>query len=134
MQKITSIILSLLLLLSATSLTYGQHLCGGKVVVEKISLGEKQLSCGPYEMPTATNSSMEKPSCCQNVYHKVETDSEYHGAAFDFQPDVTFVAAFVATFVFQQEIVLEAKVSTYSEYLPPPVVKDIPVLYQSFLI
>jgi len=134
MQKITSILLVSLLLLSTIGLTYGQHLCGGKVIVEKISIGEKQLSCGPDEMPSTSKTSVDIPSCCQNVYHKVETDSDYNGTSFDFQPEITFVAAFVAVFVFQPVQDLETKIRPYSYYLPPPVAKDIPVLYQSFLI
>jgi hypothetical protein len=134
MQKTTAILLALLLLLSTTGLTYGQHICGGKVVVEKITIGEKYLSCGPNEMPPAQKKSVDKPACCQNVYHKVETDSDYNGASFDFQPEITFVAAFVAVFVFQPAQDLETKIRPYSDYLPPPVAKDIPVLYQTFLI
>src|SRR5690606_33746218 len=139
MQKIVSIALAFLLLLGSTGLAYGQHYCGGRVVAEALVIGQKALSCFSSEEPKAIDSSetshkIEKPDCCKDIYHQVETDDDYAGSSFHFAIDKTFVAAFTSVFLLPVSIDDEAEEKYYLSYLPPPLDKDIPVLYQSFLI
>ena len=46
MQKVFSILLSILMLASSTGVTYAKHFCGGYEVLSVVTLGEKHLSCG----------------------------------------------------------------------------------------
>lgn len=132
MKKIVSILLSTLLLLSSAGVTYGQHYCGGKVVADALMIGEKHLSCGGYA--TANDNKMEKPGCCENVYHQVITDDDFSSSSFELSLNKTFVAAFVSAFVLQEAIDDSLKTISFTEYVPPPLLKDIPVIYQTFLI
>ncbi|MCR9181299.1 MAG: hypothetical protein NXH73_00080 [Flavobacteriaceae bacterium] len=134
MKNLVSIFLSTLLLLSSAGVTYGQHYCGGQVVADALMIGEKHLSCSGYATPSGEKNAMESPACCENVYHQVVTDDNYASSSFDLNLNQTFVAAFVSVFVMQEPIIYTSKTITFTEYLPPPLLRDIPVLYQTFLI
>lgn len=122
-----------MLLLSSTGFTYGQHFCGGKVVADAFMLGQQQLHCGGL-LPT-TLSKAEKPSsCCENVYHQLVTDDKLASNVLGIALNKHFMAAFVSVFVLHEPLAETSKTITFSEYLPPPLLKDIPVLYQNFLI
>jgi len=133
MKNIFSILLSTLLLLSSAGVTYGQHYCGGKVVADALMLGEKQLTCEGYMLP-ASSDHKEKPGCCEDVYHQVVTDDNYASSSFDLNLNQTFIAAFVSVFLVQEPVIFTSKTNDFTEYLPPPLLRDIPVLYQTFLI
>lgn len=133
MQKFLSIVLSLFLLVSSAGLTYGQHFCGGKVVADALMFGEKQLSCTGLMSPAYENQN-EKPPCCENVYHQVQTDDDFLTSSFQIDILPQFVVAFVEVFVLQTVEIKSSKEITFSEYLPPPLERDIPVLFQTFLI
>jgi len=134
MKNVTSILLTVLLLMSSAGVTYGQHYCGGKVVADALMLGEKHLSCGGYELPVKDTNGMEKSGCCENKYHQVVTDDDFFSSTFAIEFQKTFLAAFVPVFILQEPIAYSSKINSFSEYLPPPLEKDIPVLYQTFLI
>lgn len=134
MKNATSILLAVLLLMSTSGVTYGQHYCGGEVVADALMLGEKHLSCMGNALPLESGDSMEKPGCCENKYHQVETEEDYSGSSFAMELNKTFVAAFVSVFVLQASVAYTAEINRFSEYLPPPLEKDIPILYQTFLI
>lgn len=133
MQKTISILLASLLLLSSSGLAYGQHFCGGRVMAEALVLGQKELSCSAGE-ERMQYEKKQKPDCCVDVYHQVETDSEYSGSSFDISFDKNFVAAFVSVFILLTNETYLTEKDGFPEYFPPPLEKDIPVLYQTFLI
>lgn len=140
-QKTISIFLSLLLLSSATGIAYGQHFCGGHLAKSMIAFSEAALDCGmemkkpapTCEHETSEKTSLHKNDCCDNQLHQVETDDYFTGSGYAFTFHKDFIAAFVSVFVLRQ---IE-HVSTTPEilrYFPPPLDKDIQVLYQVFLI
>lgn len=137
MQKIVSISLAFLLLLSSSSLAYGQHFCGGRMVADALVIGQKALSCfstdDAKEDALETSHKIEKPNCCVDIYHQITTDDDYAGGT-QFAIDKVFVAAYIHTFLLQISVDDEAEQKIHLAYLPPPIDKDIPVLYQSFLI
>ena len=135
MQKGISILLSILMLASSTGVTYAKHFCGDFEVISTITLGEKDLSCSmSMEADDCDDGKLESNYCCKNKYESIDTDDNFSLASFDVQISVPFFASFVSVFVLQQ---VEEDISSllfYPNYDPPPIDKDIPVLYQVFII
>lgn len=122
--------------MSNTGLVYAQHFCGGKIITNAFMIGEKSLGCSDDEAKDGLYDAHEKsmPECCNNIYLEVVSDDDYAGSSFDFQPDFSFVYAFFSILFDLQTVQISEKEVRFSEYLPPPDDKDIPVLYQTFLI
>ncbi len=135
MKQYISILLSTLLLLSSSGIAYAKHYCGEFEMLSQITLGEENLSCGMVmEETSCDDEQTEEHSCCDNEYTQVTTDNHFAKASFDIQFDQNFVAAFVATFVLNIPIADTITKDLYSVYDPPPIIRDIPVLYETFLI
>lgn len=126
--------MSLLLLTSSTGVTYAQHFCGEFEMMAKITLGQEKMSCGMVMEDACGDEQKETHSCCDNEYSQVETDDNFATADFNFQINPVFAATFVSIFVLQTETVLNKEQTFYAQYHPPPLIKDIPVLYETFLI
>ncbi len=139
MKKAISIFLSVLLLASSSGIAYAQHFCSGHEMMAKVTLGEEHLSCGMKMMtptPGCEEDTREEKdhSCCSNSYTQVETDENYAKTSFDVDLNTNFVAAFIHVFIPPQPDNYPDHLQTYTDYHPPPLDKDIPVLYQVFLI
>lgn len=136
MKQLTSILLTVLLLLSSSGVTFAQHFCGEYKMMEEITLGEKHLSCGMVmDESSCGDEQHQDHDCCDNEYVSVTIDEDFSAGSsvlIDFQQE--FVFACITTFVLN--IWDEDTVTNpfYSNYYPPPLVKDIPVFYESFLI
>jgi hypothetical protein len=76
----------------------------------------------------------EDHSCCDNEYSQVTTDDNFTASVLDFQIPTVFVASFVLVFVLQTEAFINEEQPFFGQYQPPPLIKDIPVLYGSYLI
>ena len=138
MKKTTSILLSLLLLTSATGIAYGQHFCGGALMKSMLTFSETTLNCGMEAMPNSCEKnspkqSVHKKSCCENELHQVEIDDHFSGSQAEFDLHKNFVFAFASVFMLNlhEEALVRTK-PTY--YFSPPIDKDVQVLYQVFLI
>jgi len=71
LNKLLSIALSFVLLVSQLGLSFATHYCGGKAVASQVSIGTTILSCGMEQSHTDCSSSESKQdfnteSCCQN--------------------------------------------------------------------
>ena len=136
MKKLISILLTTLLLLSSSGVTYAQHFCGAYEMMSKITLGEAELSCG-MEMKTSPceeEGQDEKHNCCDNEYTTVDVDDNFATTSFDFQLNPVFVIAFVSVFVMQETDNYNENIDFYKDYSPPPLGEDLQVLYDTFLI
>lgn len=135
MSKLISILLSVLLLLSSTGITYAQHYCGEFEMLSKVTLGEEHLSCGMVmAVPACEENDSEDHHCCDNQYTSVITDDNFAKANFNIDFHQSFIIPFVSVFVFQQHVEYRTSRDNYALYYPPPLYKNIPVLYQTFLI
>ncbi|MFC7356655.1 hypothetical protein ACFQO1_03070 [Jejudonia soesokkakensis] len=135
MKQFISILLSIFLLASSSGVAYAQHYCGEYKMIEKLTLGEEHLSCGMVLADTSCGDEhAEDHDCCDNEYTQVSTDDNFAKAHFDINFDSPFVAAFVSVFVLNVSLTEDASVTSYTDYNPPPLIKDIPVLYETFLI
>ncbi len=135
MQKAISILLCILMLASSTNVTYAKHFCGDHEMLSVITIGEKHLTC---EMKTNSNTcgdeTLEDHDCCKNKYENVEIDDDYSLTYDNAFISIPFVKSFVSVFVLQQVLFNNESVDVYADYDPPPIDKDIPVLYQVFVI
>jgi len=136
-KKFISIVLSCLLLLSSSGIAYSQHFCGGYEVMAKFTLGEMFLSCGMEMDSGSCETTMDTQSekhCCDNEYTSVETDDTFAKASFEVTFSSYEFTAPVSEFPLQQAVLYTNNIDFFADYSPPPLGKDIPVLYQIFLI
>lgn len=135
MKQIVSIFLSLLLLASSTGITYAKHFCGDFEMMAEVTLGEKSLSCGMVmEDKACGDGAATEHNCCDNEYTQVDVDDNFAHASFDYDFQQPFITAFVSVFVLQELIDIDEVPNFQGDYHPPPLYKDIPVLYETFLI
>ncbi len=136
MKQITSILLTLLLLISNTGITYAQHFCGGHQMMAKVTIGQERLSCGMAPVKDLCDDSHQSDthSCCNNLYTQVAFDDTVEQPIVEFQltpplkaNTTTFSASVYEILTLQKEVV-------YSIYNPPPLIKNFSVLFDTFLI
>ena len=136
MKQIISILLTLLLLISNTGITYAQHFCGGHQMMAKVTIGQERLSCGMALVKDLCDESHQSDthSCCNNLYTQVAFDDTVEQPIVEFQltpplkaNTTTFSASVYEILTLQKEVV-------YTIYNPPPLIKNFPVLFDTFLI
>lgn len=134
MKQFISIALSFLMLLSSSGIAYAQHFCGDFEMMAKITLGQEKMTCGMVMEDPCNDEQDEEHSCCDNEYAQVTTDENFAAASFDLQVPPVFAAAFVSVFVLNTETFTSKEQTLFTQYHPPPLIKDIPVLFERFLI
>lgn len=113
--------------------TISSHYCGGKKVKTTISLGESDLTCGMKMANDCNNHKQFKKKCCENDYQNIQVEEDYTPQSVDYTSNVNFAATFLLVNSNFVSLSLEKKFN-YNNHSPPLIVKDIPVLIQSFLI
>ncbi|WP_373059718.1 hypothetical protein [Zunongwangia sp. H14] len=128
--QISSFLLALLVLFSTLSFTVDKHFCGS-ILVDQAVLS-KAKTCG-MEMPSSKEG-LNKTSCCSNekiaVHGQDELKNSFH--SFDFEQQL-FLTAFSYSYLNLFES-LPQNVVPFKDYIPPLLVKDLPVLHETFLI
>ena len=142
MKQFLSILLSLILLVSHINLIMGTHLCGGEAVETKIMLGETYLGCDMMDMEeTCENAdhsknnqaSFENIPCCQNEFQTIQGTDDYVKDAVS----IVFYVEFSVTYIYSMlnmDLFSRSTTNLYSDFIPPPVEKDVQVLFQTFLL
>lgn len=120
----------------ATSMgfTVSTHFCKGKKVKMGISIGPSDVTCGMEKNDNNCASSKQmKPNCCKNEVELIQSDEDYTQPLTEFDFNTHYLIAFVIAYV----ELLEHK-SVNLDYIedtsPPNLIRDIPVLNQTFLI
>ena len=136
MKQITSILLTLLLLISNTGITYAQHFCGGHQMMAKVTIGQERLSCGMAPVKDLCDESHQSDthSCCNNLYTQVAFDDTVEQPIVEFQLTPVFDVDNNAIINSVSEILTLQKEVVYTIYNPPPLIKNFPVLFDTFLI
>ena len=136
MKQIISILLTLLLLISNTGITYAQHFCGGHQMMAKVTIGQERLSCGMALVKDLCDESHQSDthSCCNNLYTQVAFDDTVEQPTVEFQLTPVFDVDNNAIISSVSEILTLQKEVVYTIYNPPPLIKDFPVLFDTFLI
>lgn len=137
MQKIVkhicSFVLALLVLCSTFSFTINEHICGGQKM--SMAIGIAAENCG-MEMEQAASdiTTVQQTPCCNDISTFIqgqdELQSNYDDIAVTSQ---TFITAFVYSYIYVLPAI-DTEKAVYKPYIPPPLVKDIQLLDETFLI
>lgn len=132
LRTIVSLSLAVLVLVASSSFTVNMHLCGGSL--QSMSLIEKAAPC-PMEVntPPCHKTFTKRMACCDDEQFVFEgKDFKVHESA-GFQPvqqawviDLRVLAVIIPA--------ASSLVAHHSQYKPPLLQHDIPVLIQSLLI
>ncbi|WP_299434657.1 hypothetical protein [uncultured Aquimarina sp.] len=133
-QKITSLILVCLVLLSTFSFTVEKHYCGRFLV--DVAVFSKAKDCGMEMMDHSDdqNIEMKRKSCCKDEIIVLEGQDELKISfeQIDFPQKIfliSFLHAYTELFSLPKE-----KYLIYEEYSPPERVTDMLILHETFLI
>ncbi|RYC51927.1 hypothetical protein DN53_08560 [Flagellimonas olearia] len=123
-HQIMSSVMALLVLASTVSWTVDKHICMGKV--QDISFFAHADDCG-------MDMEMEK-SCCDDESFTVQGQDDLKISFDDFSVgQQLFLVSFVHSYFYLFENNVE-EVSAFRDYAPPPLIQDVQVLHQTFLI
>lgn len=136
MKKVFSVILSLIILITSMGFITSSHICGGKKVETKVGLIAADVSCGmEKEENNCASSSREKmkSNCCQDEFQRIQMNEDYSQQLTKVNFSSDFSTVFIAVF-FELFPSISFQSIFFKDYSPPPLVRDIPILVQSFLI
>lgn len=114
--------------------TLSSHYCGGKKVKSALSFGESNISCGMQPDKGCDNHKKQfKKKCCENHYLNIEVEEDYTPQSVDYNFDINFTSVFLLIVSKFVTPILSDEYN-YNLHAPPLIVRNIPVLIQSFLI
>ncbi len=133
-KSIGSIFLAMMMLFSTLSFTVSTHFCGGELA--DYSFVGNLERC---EMPVKTHSetketSLNTISCCQDNIETIEGSNDELTVVKELNvQEVQFLTFFAYSYInlFEGQ---EEHIIPFKHYVPPLVIKDITVLYDTFLI
>lgn len=119
--------------------TVSTHFCGGHAVESVLAIGNQDVDCGMMDMKQEHanhqdgKAHVSKAPCCANDYTVYEIADDYSAEANTISVDNNFLFALVYTSLFAN---FESGDNNkpYTFYDSPPLIEDIPVFNQSFLI
>lgn len=135
MKRAIAIGLSVLLLLSSTGITYAEHFCGSFKMMAKLTVGHENLNCGMAVLDTDCDTEfMQAMDCCNNHYLSVSTDDTFAKVQFDFVSAPVFIVPPVSNYNLNILSATYKPVIALPYYRPPPNIKSLHLVYESFLI
>ena len=132
-HKIMSLAMAFVVLCSTMSFTVNMHYCGDTLV--ETAIFQKAKGCGmEMEKPSTEECSITKKNCCDDKQLAIEGQDELQLQVdkITFEQQV-FIASFVYTYINLFEG-LDSNVSTYEEYKPPLVIRQLYKIDETYLI
>lgn len=132
LHKFFSIVMALTVLVSTMSFTVEKHYCGTTLV--DTAIFTKVHGCGMI-MDKLQSTQNKQNQCCKDEVELIKGQDKLKITSFEdlkFYQQL-FVASFIYTYISLFEAV-EEKVSSFSEYPPPIIVKNIYKLDETYLI
>lgn len=133
-HKISSVCLALLVFASTLSFTIESHYCGD-ILVDTSVFGKAE-SCGMdiQQLSNSHDDNLKKIGCCEDETLSVLglDDLKVSLEKLNFEQH-KFVVSFVYSYLNLFEG-LQENIVPFNHYPPPLLVKDIPILHQTFLI
>jgi hypothetical protein len=132
-HKISSFLMAIVVLFSTMSFTIDMHYCGDTLV--ETTIFHKAKGCGmEMEKPSSEGCSITKKNCCDDKQLVIDGQDElklnFDKLTFEQQQ---FVASFIYTYINLFEG-LDKNVSSFDEYKPPLVVRQIFKIDETYLI
>ena len=132
-HKISSFLMAIVVLFSTMSFTIDMHYCGDSLV--ETAIFHKAKGCGmETEKPSTDGCSIKVKDCCSDEQLIIDGQDElkitFDKLTFDQQ---VFVASFVYTYINLFDG-LEENVTSYRDYAPPLVIRQIYKLDETYLI
>ena len=128
-----SVAMAFVVLFSTMSFTVDMHYCGSKLV--DTSIFQNAKTCGmEMEKPSSKGCSITKKDCCNDVQLTVDGQNELQPSVdtITFEQKV-FITSFIQTYINLFEG-LDKKVTSYEEYIPPLVTRQIYKIDETYLI
>lgn len=135
LRKVISILLVFVVIFTTSGFTISSHICKGKKVETVVGFRKLDVSCGMEEAKkemSCSNENQFNSNCCQNEFQTFLMIEDYVQQVFELNVSPSFIVFLFVTMDLNLETGFKNLV--YDVYLPPPIQKDIPVLFQSFLI
>jgi len=130
-HKITSVVLSFLVLFSTLSFSIEKHFCGDNLVDTAVFTKAKSCCASKIKANTATT----KDSCCKNEIDYLSGQDELQLTAHTYIPlVVNVILPVVDVHSMHVFAVQTSEKLTKPPYKPPQLVKDIHIHYETFLI
>ena len=126
--------MALLVLLSTVSFTVDSHYCGDTLVDSSIFGHVETCGMEVQQQSPSSECDISKKDCCSDEQVIVEGQDTLKTSFDKLDKDQQlFVAAFIHTYI---NLFFESQedLNSYRDYTPPPLVRDIQVLDQTFLI
>lgn len=133
--KILSFFLAASILLTTSSFTVDQHYCCNKLVDMSI-LGKAKVCKDNIQknIPATKKCEFQKKDCCDSRSFVKQGENTLLLAKMEFEDEtIVFINSFLYTYINLFEG-LQENIKLFEEYRPPLLSKDIPVLYETFLI
>ena len=133
LRKIMSLAMAFVVLISTMSFTVNMHYCGDTLV--ETAIFHKAKGCGmEMEKPSTDGCSNASKSCCDDEQFVFDGQDELQLQVdkITFEQQV-FIASFVFTYINLFEG-LDNNVSSFEEYEPPLVIKEIFKIDETYLI
>tara|TARA_R110001592_G_scaffold230364_1_gene487194 strand:+ start:8165 stop:8572 length:408 start_codon:yes stop_codon:yes gene_type:complete len=135
MKKITSILLTLFFLVSSSHLSFATHFCGGHDAKHALLVDANDFGCGMEDEITheETDECNVQNKCCDTESIDLSIQDSFQLSVSKDVLEYHFIMTTVASILFTIPLT-DKNVDLYPNYQPPLYEKDIPVLFQSFLI
>ena len=132
-HKILSLLMAFVVLFSTLSFTVNMHYCGDTLM--DTAIFHKAETCGmEMENPSSKDCSITKKNCCSDEQLIVDGQDELQLSLEKISLEQqVFIASFVHTYINLFEG-LDNNVSSYEEYEPPLVIRQIFKLDETYLI
>ena len=134
-QQIGALFLSLIIILSTVSFTVDIHVCAGSIV--DVSLAQEELSCSSSlmgELSDEAHNAMRNMGCCNDLQFQVEGQDELQHSQLDLQIGNHDFVALTPVFAQYEWFYSSEDPVLYTSYIPPPLIQDIHVLHETFLL
>jgi hypothetical protein len=133
MNKVITISLALILLLSNIGLALGTHICCGEAVKSSLTVGHSHMADMDKDCPEE-GKHFEAQVCCADKYQSLQIEDDHKPGIIQTN-DLNLVIAFVQVFLnlnFPEKT--EHDFLSYLKTSPPQPEQDIIILVQSFLL
>jgi hypothetical protein len=133
LHKIMSFAMTFVVLFSTMSFTVNMHYCGNTLV--ETAIFQKAKGCGmEMQKPSTEGCAITKKDCCKNEQSVVDGQDELQLQidTITFEQQV-FIASFVHSYINGFEG-LNNNVSSYEEYKPPLVIRQLYKIDETYLI